>query len=91
MTYQVLIEPPGVKTKEVNHKNQSAILTFAESLKRQEIEFVNPNANFSLLSIKVSAQIFHTHIHTNNKAKSSMSYMYMYQYHIHIWYYENYI
>ena len=33
------------------------MFAFAESLKRQGIKLINPNANIRLLSVKVSAQI----------------------------------
>ena len=56
MTSQVLIEPPLVKTKEINHK--ILYFAFAESLKRQEITLISPNDNISLVTITVSAQIF---------------------------------
>ena len=42
MTYQIFIQHPSVKNKEINHKTLfSEMLAFAESLKIQYIKYVD--------------------------------------------------
>ena len=72
----------------------SEMVAFAESLKREKIELISWNANISLLSIKVSAQIFdninsifyiqHYKMHSYND-NLSVLWVTLSLYHYHYW------